>query len=64
MMLGIVLGGGREQLRPIALRAWAGRLERDKGAGPFNMLEERLGFLDVRERRAEFAQWARQAGEN
>jgi hypothetical protein len=36
-----------------------GKLEREKGAGPWNMLEERLGFFEVRERRKEFTEWAK-----
>ncbi|KAI5814982.1 magnesium transporter [Pyronema omphalodes] len=58
-LIGIVLSGGKDQLREIQQRVWMGRLEREKGAGPWSMLEERTGFLDIRERRREFREWAK-----
>lgn len=58
LLLGIVLSGAGS-LRPISLRVWTGKLEREKGAGPFSMLEERLGFLNIGARRDEFAAWSR-----
>jgi len=48
------------QLRPIAWRTWMGKQEREKGAGAFSFLEERVGYLDIRGRRAEFAEWAKE----
>lgn len=36
------------QLRPIAHRVWAGKLERETGSGPWAQLDERIGFLDIR----------------
>lgn len=73
LCLGIILSnksniastsGGAEDdgLRPIALRVWAGKSERERGCGPFNVLEERLGFLNIRARREEFAVWAKEVG--
>ena len=37
-----------DSLRPISLRVWAGKLEREKGCGPFAVLDDRNGFLDIR----------------
>jgi hypothetical protein len=59
LISGIVISGGRDQFRHIEQRVWMGKLEREKGAGPWNMLEERLGFFEVRERRKEFTEWAK-----
>ena len=55
-------------LEPIQWNVWAGRLERSKeareiqavglgGGNPYAGLEERPGFLDVRGKRKEFAEW-------
>ncbi|KAF1817120.1 hypothetical protein P152DRAFT_453720 [Eremomyces bilateralis CBS 781.70] len=65
-------------LRPIRWRAWAEQIEKDQSrpegrkairapkgemvAHPFRFLEERRGFLDIRAKRMEFADWVRQAG--
>lgn len=38
-----------EELQPISWRIWAGNLEREGGgAGPFQGLEDRIGFIDIR----------------
>jgi len=42
---------------------WSGLLEREKGYGQFSYLEERVGFLDIRAKRAEFAKWVKGAEE-
>lgn len=45
--VGLVLGA--EELKPISWRVWAGRAERESGGGgPFQGLEDRLGFVDIR----------------
>ena len=54
--MGLVLGA--EELKPISWRVWAGRIEREKevgregkggvGGNPFQGLEERVGFMDIR----------------
>ncbi|KAL6718081.1 hypothetical protein ACLMJK_004166 [Lecanora helva] len=45
--VGLVLGA--DELKPIKWRKWAGKVERDSGGGgPFQGLEERLGFVDIR----------------
>ncbi|KAF2234590.1 hypothetical protein EV356DRAFT_146677 [Viridothelium virens] len=63
---GIVLGS--PQLRPIQWSVWAGKVEREgrkpgaweEGVGnPFRSLDERLGFLDIRAQRKQFADWVR-----
>jgi len=62
MCVGIVLhlsSTETSQLRPIAWHTWNGKQEREKGAGAFPFLEERVGFLDIRGRREEFSEWAR-----
>lgn len=47
MCVGLVLGA--EELKPITWRVWAGKAEREsRGGGPFQALEERLGFMDIR----------------
>lgn len=49
------LVAGAEELKPITWRVWAGKVERDSGGGgPFQGLEERLGFVDIRVRFADF----------
>ena len=45
--VGLVLGA--EELKPISWRAWAAKTERESGGrGPFQGLEDRLGFVDIR----------------
>ena len=40
---------GAEELKPIKWRVWGGKVERESGGGgPFQGLEERLGFVDIR----------------
>lgn len=52
--VGLVLG--EEELKPITWRVWAGQAERESGGGgPFQALEERLGFMDIRVRCSLFA---------
>lgn len=47
--VGLVMGA--EQLKPINWRVWAGRAEvRSGGGGPFQGLESRVGFMDIRVR--------------
>ncbi|KAI4174767.1 MAG: hypothetical protein LQ343_002138 [Gyalolechia ehrenbergii] len=47
--IGLVLGA--EKLKPISWRVWAGQVERESGgAGPFQALEDRVGFMDIRVR--------------
>ncbi|CUS07425.1 unnamed protein product [Tuber aestivum] len=60
LCFGIVLGN-REELKPISWSVWSGLLEREKGCGQFGYLEERVGFLDIRAKRAEFAKWIKGA---
>lgn len=44
---GLVLGA--EELRPISWRVWAGKAEKETGGGgPFQALEKRAGFVDIR----------------
>ncbi|KAG5930015.1 hypothetical protein E4U42_003318 [Claviceps africana] len=67
---GLVTGSGK--LHPIRWQVWAGKIERLRcaisvdGPGqldkdfrgcPFNMLESRPAFLDIRRERHEFAGW-------
>jgi len=69
LCVGVVLGS--QSLKPIQWNVWAGRLERSKeareihgvgvgGGNPFASLEERPGFLDIRGRRKDFAEWIRE----
>ena len=45
--VGLVLGA--EELKPIGWRLWAGKMERESGGGgPFQGLEDRFGFVDIR----------------
>lgn len=45
--IGLVVGA--EDLKPITWRVWAGQVERESGGGgPFQGLEDRLGFVDIR----------------
>lgn len=70
--LGIVAGS--DDLLPIRWDIWAGKIEREGEAGflstgsnvdggfrgsPFAVFESRLGFLDIRKQRQEFANWVR-----
>ncbi|KAM0796293.1 DNA mismatch repair protein MSH5 [Usnea florida] len=56
--VGLVLGA--EELKPISWRVWAGKTERESGGGgPFQGLEDRLGFVDIRKKREDFADWVR-----
>ncbi|RJE19957.1 hypothetical protein PHISCL_07697 [Aspergillus sclerotialis] len=58
--LGLVLGA--EQLKPISWSVWAGQIEKEGGArNPYRRLEERPGFIDIRAKRKEFADWVRTA---
>ncbi|EGP91487.1 unnamed protein product [Zymoseptoria tritici ST99CH_1A5] len=69
LCVGVVLGS--QDLKPIQWSVWAGRLERSKeareitevgagGGNPFTSVEERPGFLDIREKRKEFAAWIKE----
>lgn len=59
--VGLVLGA--EELKPISWRVWAGNMERESGGGgPFQGLEDRLGFVDIRKKRKDFADWIRDQG--
>lgn len=45
--VGLVLGA--EELKPISWRVWAGKVEKESGGGgPFQGLEDRLSFVDIR----------------
>lgn len=45
--VGLVIGA--EELKPISWRVWAGKVERESGrGGPFQGLEDRLSFVDIR----------------
>jgi len=58
---GLVLGS--EPLKPIAWNVWAGNIEKEGGAAnPFRALEDRPNYLDIRTKRKEFAEWARDGG--
>lgn len=74
--LGLILGS--PTLRPIRWHEWAGKIEREGGAGfssgsgevdkdyrgsPFQALESRPGFVDIRKQRREFTEWVK-AGKN
>jgi len=56
--VGIVLYGW--ELHPIEWAKWAGQLEREKGQGPYEFLDSRLGFIDIRAKRSEFATWVKE----
>lgn len=56
--VGLVMGS--DPLKPISWNAWAGNIERRGLTNPFNAFEERVGFMDIRAQRKEFADWARQ----
>ncbi|KAK5120935.1 hypothetical protein LTR85_005719 [Meristemomyces frigidus] len=66
LCVGVVLSS--PGLKPIQWNVWAGRLEKSKeareitevgvgGGNPYAGLEERAGFLDIRGKRKEFADW-------
>lgn len=58
---GLVLSS--EALKPVAWSFWAGNIEKEGGAAnPFRALEDRPNYLDVRAKRKEFAEWARDGG--
>ncbi|KAJ9609747.1 hypothetical protein H2200_006075 [Cladophialophora chaetospira] len=60
--LGLVLGS--DSLKPVSWSAWAGQIEREGGsANPFRGLEERVGFMDIRAQRREFAEWVKRDAE-
>ena len=51
IMICVGLVVGAEELKPITWRVWAGKVERESGGGgPFQGLEDRLGFVDIRVR--------------
>ena len=54
---GFVLGS--EPLKPISWSTWAGKIEREGGPNPYQALEDRVGFMDIRAKRKEFADWVR-----
>lgn len=58
---GLVLG--TEQLKPIEWNVWAGEIEKEGGvANPFRMFEDRPNYIDIRAKRREFAEWAKNGG--
>lgn len=44
----IGLVSASEELQPIEWRVWAGKVERERKAGPYLGLEERMAFVDIR----------------
>ena len=47
-MICVGLVSGAEELKPITWRVWAGKVEREsRGGGPYQGLEERVGFVDI-----------------
>lgn len=59
--LGLVLGA--EPLKPKSWSVWAGQIEREGGAAnPFRAFEDRVSFMDIRAKRKEFADWAKNGG--
>lgn len=72
LCVGVVLGA--QELKPIQWRVWAGRMEREKRGvqkdldsgfveNPYRSLDDRVGFLDIRAKRKEFADWVREGGQ-
>jgi len=72
LCVGVVLGA--QELKPIQWRVWAGRMEREKRGvqkdldsgfveNPYRALDDRAGFLDIRAKRKEFADWIREGGQ-
>ncbi|KAK4212832.1 magnesium transporter [Rhypophila decipiens] len=72
VLLGLVLS--TQPLRPIQWRVWAGKIERQGEEGfvdnngevikeyignPFQIFENRPGFVDIRKQRMEFAEWVK-----
>lgn len=58
---GLVLGS--EPLQPIEWNIWAGGIEKEGGAAnPFRVFEDRPNYLDIRAKRREFAEWAKNGG--
>lgn len=71
LCVGVVLGS--PELKPIQWREWAGKQQREKQdnaktgdagfvSNPYKALDERVGFLDIRATRKEFAEWVREGG--
>lgn len=71
LCVGVVMSSA--ELKPIQWNVWAGRLERSKeareikavgvgGGNPYANLEERPGFVDIRAKRKEFAEWVKDGG--
>ncbi|KAI9722221.1 MAG: hypothetical protein M1812_001693 [Candelaria pacifica] len=70
LCVGLVLGS--ERFKPVQWRVWAGEVQRGRGGvggaegmdggvgNPFEGLEVRKGFLDIRARRREFAEWVKE----
>ncbi|KAF2154787.1 hypothetical protein K461DRAFT_311187 [Myriangium duriaei CBS 260.36] len=69
LCVGIVLTA--PDLKPIQWRVWAGRIEKEKarplknldegfGGNPYLGLEQRVGFVDIREMRKGFADWVKE----
>jgi len=54
---GLVLGS--QSLKPISWSTWAGKIEREGQVNPFQSLENRAGFMDIRAKRKEFAEWVK-----
>lgn len=50
-------------LKPIVWSKWAGELERSGAPHVFQGLEQRIGFVDIRAKRREFAHWVRAQGQ-
>ena len=49
IMICVGLVVGAEDLKPITWKVWAGQVEKESGGGgPFQGLEDRLGFVDIR----------------
>ena len=46
--VGVVLGS--DSFRPISWSMWAGKSEKEGGVNPFQALEDRVGFMDIRVR--------------
>ncbi|KAK0672812.1 membrane magnesium transporter-domain-containing protein [Cercophora samala] len=75
ILVGLVLGAS--PLRPIQWREWAGKIEREGEDGfkdnngqvnrdylgnPFEFIEGRPNFVDIRKQRNEFAEWVKGQG--
>lgn len=70
--LGLILRA--PDLRPIQWRVWAGKIQKENGGGdvagrgvsgngytsnPFDILESRPSFVDIRKQRQAFADWVK-----